>query len=177
MKQPCWWTPFALAMSLPLVATASESERAVAEIQALQQQQADAWNAHDARAYAALFVEDGDVVNVMGWWWRGRAEIERNLRQAFVHTFAASRLEIVDTTVRVLHGELAIAHVRWTMDGARAPPGAPEPPRQGIQLQVVRREAGQWRIVSFQNTNSLPEMAFPASPSRTDDAAPPPSRR
>jgi uncharacterized protein (TIGR02246 family) len=170
MKQLCSSTLFALAVSLPLLAAASEPDRAGADIRALQQRQADAWNAHDARAYASLFVEDGDVVNVMGWWWRGRAEIERNLRQAFVHTFAASRLGIVDTTVRVLDGELAIAHVRWTMDGARAPPGAPEPPRQGIQLQVLRREAGQWRIVSFQNTNSLPEAAFPATPSRAADA-------
>lgn len=154
---------YALAVCLAPLAAAGEPEPAIAEIRVLQQRQADAWNAHDARAYASLFVEDGDVVNVMGWWWRGRTEIERNLRQAFAYTFAGSRLTIKETTVRMLQADLAVAHVRWTMDGARVPPGAAAPPREGIQLQVLRREAGAWRIVSFQNTNRLPEAAFPAA--------------
>jgi uncharacterized protein (TIGR02246 family) len=168
----------ALALTLAVVVmfvapdARAESAATRAEIRALQQRQADAWNAHDARAYAALFVEDGDVVNVLGWWWRGRAEIERNLRQAFAVTFAQSRLTITETAVRELGADLAVAHVRWSMAGAKAPPGAAEPPSQGIQLQVLRREAGQWRIVSFQNTNSVPEAAFPAAPPPSGAAEP-----
>ena len=50
-------------------------------------------------------------------------------------------------------------------DGAKAPPGAPQPPRDGIQLQALRKELGRWQIVSFQNTNSVPEMPFPKGPS------------
>jgi len=35
-----------------------------------------AWNAHDMSRFAACFAEDADFVNVRGWWWRGRGEIE-----------------------------------------------------------------------------------------------------
>jgi len=40
--------------------------------------------------------------------------------------------------------DIAIAHVRWTMEGARTPPPIPEP-RQGIQIQVLHRRGGAWR--------------------------------
>jgi len=35
----------------------------VAAIRDVESRQAEAWNRHDAKAYAALFTEDGDVVN------------------------------------------------------------------------------------------------------------------
>ena len=106
---------------------------------------------------------DGDVVNVVGWWWRGRAEIENKLKAAFAFVFRDSKLTIADVQVRFLSPELAIAHVRWTMEGAKTPPGIPEP-RQGIQTQVLSKQAGSWLIAAFHNTNSLPETPFPQTP-------------
>jgi uncharacterized protein (TIGR02246 family) len=134
-----------------------------AAIRQLQERQADAWNRHDAAAYAKLFTADGDVVNVLGWWWRGRSEIESKLAPAFASVFRDSKLTIADVHVRFLSPAVAIAHVRWTMEGAKAPPGGPAP-REGIQLQVLTRQSDGWFIASFQNTNSVPEMPFPASP-------------
>jgi uncharacterized protein (TIGR02246 family) len=130
-------------------------------IRRLQAQQEDAWNRHDAVTYAALFTDDGDVVNVVGWWWKGRPEIERQLTAAYAVVFRQSRLTIGDVEVRFLAPDIAIAHVRWTMEGARTPPSIPEP-RQGIQLQVLHKRGNVWRIAAFQNTNSLPETPFPA---------------
>jgi uncharacterized protein (TIGR02246 family) len=152
---------------LPLESNAQEADRAA--IRDLQATQADAWNRHDAAAYSELFEQDGDVVNVMGWLWRGRDEISRKLTGAFAHVFRESKLTITDVDVRFLDPKLAVAHVRWTMEGAKPPPGAPEPPRQGIQLQVLRKNGDRWRILSFQNTNTLPEAEFPKGP-------PPPPR-
>lgn len=139
-------------------------EADAAAIRALQARQADAWNRHDAEAYADLFTKDGDVVNVLGWWWQGRDEIRRKLSDAFAFVFRDSRLTITDVHVRFLDPKIAVAHVRWTMEGAKAPPGAPDPPRQGIQLQVLTKEGEGWRIASFQNTNSVPETGFPKGP-------------
>jgi uncharacterized protein (TIGR02246 family) len=131
-----------------------------AAIRELQTRQQDAWNRHDAKAYADLFTEDGDVVNVVGWWWRGRGEIEKKLTEAFAFVFRESALTVTDVHVRFLTPEIAVAHVRWTLTGARTPPQIPEP-RQGIQLQVLRKEGGKWLITSFQNTNSVSEAPFP----------------
>ena len=128
--------------------------------------QADTWNRHDAKGYAALFAEDGDCVNVVGWWWKGRAEIENKLSRAFQFVFRDSTLKIEDVEVRFLSPQIAVAHVRWTMSGAKTPPNIPEP-RAGIQTLTFQKQAGKWLIVAFQNTNSIPETPFPSGPPTT----------
>ncbi len=133
------------------------------EIRNVETQQGEAWNRHDAKAYASLFTDDGDCVNVVGWWWKGRVEIEKKLTDAYAFVFRESVLTIKDVDVRFLAPEVAIAHVRWTMVGARTPKGIPEP-QQGIQTQLLQKQAGKWLIAAFQNTNALPEMPFPKGP-------------
>ena len=152
---------FAVGIVAASPTTAQVSDEAA--ISQLQSRQADAWNRRDAAAYARLFTADGDVVNVLGWWWQGRAEIERKLTAAFAFVFRESKLAITDVQVRALSPTVAVAHVRWTMTGARTPPGMPEP-REGIQLQVLTKQNNEWLIASFQNTNSVPEVAFPTAP-------------
>jgi uncharacterized protein (TIGR02246 family) len=141
-------------------AAASDDETGIRQVQI---SQADAWNRHDATAYAALFAEDGDCVNVVGWWWKGRAQIENKLKAAFAFVFHESQLTVTDTSVRFLSPTIAIAHVSWTMTGAKAPPGIPEP-RQGIEIQVLQKKSGHWLIQAFQNTNGVPETPFPLGP-------------
>jgi uncharacterized protein (TIGR02246 family) len=146
----------------PNVTSAHETEEAASR--ELQARQAHAWNAHDATAYDDLFTADGDVLNVLGWWLRDRAEIERKLSEAFAYVFRESVLTVTEVDVRLLDANFAVAHVRWTLEGAQAPPGAPQPPRQGIQLQVLRKTQDGWRIATFQNTNIVPEAPFPKGP-------------
>ena len=134
-----------------------------AEIRSVAMRQGETWSRHDAKAYAALFTEDCDVVNVAGWWWKGRAELEQKLTAAFKFVFKDSKLTITDVESRFLQPDIAVAHARWTMTGARTPPGIPEP-KEGIQTLVFTRTGGQWLISAFQNTPSMPERPFPAGP-------------
>jgi uncharacterized protein (TIGR02246 family) len=64
--------------------------------------------------------------------------------------------------VRFLARDVAVAHVRWSMEGSKTPPGIPEP-RRGIQIQVLQKRDRAWRIAAFQNTSSLPETPFPTA--------------
>lgn len=156
-----WLLPLAFATLSGITAAASaDDESAIRQVQTLQ---ADAWNKHDAKAYAALFTEDGDCVNVVGWWWKGRAQIESRLAAAFAFVFHESQLTVTDTAVHFLSPTIAVAHVSWTMTGAKVPPGMPEP-RIGIEIQVLQKKSGHWLIESFQNTNAIPERPFPAGP-------------
>lgn len=150
-----------LHVSAQAAAPGNEDETAIRQ---LQNDQAAAWNAHDANAYADLFTPDGDVVNVLGWRWEGQQEIRDKLKAAYTVVFRHSVLKIEDVQVRVLSPDIAIAHVRWTMEGAMKPPGAAAAPDHGIQLQVLTKGKSGWRIASFQNTNSVPEHPFPTSP-------------
>jgi len=147
-----------LAMGFSVAAVAQQQDdAAIRQVQVLQ---AAAWNRHDARAYANLFAEDGDAVNVVGWWWRGRPEIERKIGEGFEFVFAQSTLTITDVDVRFLSPNMALAHVRWTMVGAKTPPNMPEP-REGIQLQILTKQTSGWLIASFQNTNSVTVTPLP----------------
>src|SRR5215467_9273415 len=149
-----------LAMGFSIPAAAQEDAAAIRQLQVLQ---AAAWNQHDARAYANLFAEDGDAVNIVGSWWRGRPEIERKVREGFESVFAKSTLTITDVDVRFLGPSMAVAHVRWTMVGAKTPPNIPEP-REGIQLQILTKQPTGWLITSFQNTNSVNATPLPKGP-------------
>jgi len=99
-------------------------------------------------------------VNVVGWWWKGRADIEKKLTDAYICVFKESTLTITGVDIRLLSPEFAVAHVRWTMTGTRTPAELPVP-RQGIQTHFWQKRNGRWLIAAFQNTNSLPEMLFP----------------
>lgn len=151
---------FSACMALPLCAAArTTDESAIRELAGARQQQA--WNQHDAHAYAALFAEDGDVVNVVAWWWMGRAEIETNLTRMFANIFRESTLTFTQVDVRFLTPDLAIAHARWTMAGAHMPPGLPEP-REGLQTLTMQKRNGKWLIAAFHNTNYVPPPATSA---------------
>ena len=103
------------------MSAAGEPQGDEAAIRDVEARRALAWNRHDASAYAALFTRDADVVNVLGWWWRGRSEIEAKLTDAFVWVFRDSTLTIDDVHVRSLDPSTSIVHVRWTLDGAKTP--------------------------------------------------------
>ena len=129
-----------------------------------QTEQENAWNKHDAKAYANLFTEDGDCVNIVGWWWKGRHEIEQKLSAAYKFVFAQSVLKINDVDVRFLSDDIAVAHVHWTLTGAKTPGAIPKP-QVGLQTHVLQKQAdGRWLIAVFQNTNSIPEFPFPQGP-------------
>jgi uncharacterized protein (TIGR02246 family) len=163
MFRPIVKLVFALMIIVSIAAITSAQNRDEAQIRAVQERQAAAWNQHDATAYANLFTEDGEVINVVGWWWKGRSEIEAKLKAAFTFAFKTSILTITDVDVRFVKPDVAIAHVQWTMTGARTPPGVPEP-KQGIEIQVLKKQQGKWLILSFQNTTSIPEVPFPLGP-------------
>jgi uncharacterized protein (TIGR02246 family) len=158
------------AVSLPRVAFCDSREQDKIEIRNVEAQQQEAWNRHDAKAYASLFTEEGDCVNVVGWWWKGRAEIEKKLTAAYAFVFRESVLTITDVDVKFLAPEMAIAHVRWSMVGARTPEALPKP-QQGIQTQLLQKQADKWLIAAFQNTNALPEIPFPQGPSASEPKA------
>jgi uncharacterized protein (TIGR02246 family) len=148
-----------------------------AAIRNIQTAQEVAWNAHDAHAFAQLFAEDADAVTLFGWQWTGRAEIEQKLGRAFAYVFATSRLHIDDVRIRALSPDLALAHVTWSMTGARNPDGSDgNAPRSGIETQLLQRSAGEWRILSFQNTAATPEHPFPTNASAEQVKAAQPRR-
>ena len=123
-----------------------------------------AWNRHDMKAWANLFAEDADFVNVAGWWWKGRAEIEQKHAGAHAFLFRESTLTIDEVHTRFLTPEIAVVHVLWSLAGHKNPDGTPGQPRKGVFTQVLQKQNGKWLIAAAQNTDSRPEVPMPAGP-------------
>ncbi|HSD97394.1 MAG TPA: SgcJ/EcaC family oxidoreductase [Sulfuricaulis sp.] len=114
---------------------------------------AAAWNRHDMEAFAQLFAADAEFVNVVGLWWKGRAEIRQAHEATHASMFKNSRLTILDTSVRFPLPQLAIARSRWRLEGHVGPDGQALPPRTGILLNVLTVDDGSWAIIDSQNTD------------------------
>jgi uncharacterized protein (TIGR02246 family) len=115
-----------------------------------------AWNSHDMSRFAACFAEDADFVNVRGWWWRGRGEIERN--HALIHDtiFSDSNMELEPASTKEIATNVVVAHVKWRMVGHElgGPQQTPEP-RAGIWTWVIRDRDGRPEIVASHNTDTM----------------------
>jgi len=120
-----------------------------------------AWNRHDMAALAALFAEDADFVNVVGMWWRSRAEIEAAHAATHATIFKGSRLEGDIAKVTRLGRGIAGLHMTWTLTGQSGPDSAPAGPRQGILLLVLTEAPDGWRIRIAQNTDIVPGALAP----------------
>jgi uncharacterized protein (TIGR02246 family) len=115
-----------------------------------------AWNAHDMSRFAACFAEDADFVNVRGWWWRGRGEIE--LTHALLHEtmFSDSFVELERAATKEVGAGVVVMHVKWRMVGhERGGPHETSDPRTGIWSWVIRDREGRPEIVSSHNTDTM----------------------
>ena len=112
-----------------------------------------AWNSHDMKAFAGLFAEDADFVNVIGMWWRGRAEIQAKHEESHPTRFKATTVTSTGISVRLLRADIAVLHSSWELTGLVDAEGKPAPPRRGIMQIVAVKQAEGWRIVAAQNTD------------------------
>lgn len=116
-----------------------------------------AWNSHDIARFGACFDDDADFVNVRGSWMRGRAEIEERHAHSHAAHFRNSTMRCELAAFKVVAPGVAVAHVRWELDGhdASGPRGTTET-RRGIWTWTLSDVQGHPRIVAAQNTDELP---------------------
>jgi len=116
---------------------------------ALYHQLIDGWNQQNSAAFAALFVEDGEVIGFDGSQHTGRTEIAATIGQIFAHHRTPTYVTKIKS-VRFLHAGTAILRAVAGM----IPPGRTElePQLNTWQTLIAAKQAGQWLIVLFQNT-------------------------
>jgi uncharacterized protein (TIGR02246 family) len=127
----------------------------------LYQQLLDGWNQGSGAAFAAAFMEDGDLVAFDGTHFKGRREIAPFHQELFDKWLKGTRLVGKVKSVRFLTPDVAVMHCigSTVMRGE----SEPSPERDSIQTLVVTRQNDEWRIAAFQNTRIRPIGRNPLS--------------
>lgn len=113
----------------------------------------DAWNHHDAHAFAMTFTEDADFTNVAGMHGHGRANVETFHARIFATRFKKSHQTGQIRSIRFLTPHLAAVDVEWQMTGAIFADGRTQPERRGLLNWVMAKQSdGSWLIEVFHNT-------------------------
>jgi len=121
----------------------------------------DDWNRHDMKSLGSLFAEDAQFVNVIGLWWHGRAEIQKEHEALHATRMRTSHLVNDETLVHLLGPDAAVLLTRWQLTGDTGIDGVTLPVRRGIMSLVAIRAGSHWQIASAQNTDIIPLPNLP----------------
>jgi len=154
-----------MSLTLAQGSSAAPSDAAAQDaVKTVVQNIVDAWNRHDMDAFANLFSEDADFVNVRGVRWIGRGEIKKAHAAAHATIFSKSQLSVVgEISVRFLKPDVAVARSITEVKGQVDNAGGTLPPRDALLTLVLVRQDAKWTIVVAQNTNIDPAV-LPAKP-------------
>ena len=118
----------------------------------------EAWNTHDAKAYADLFAANADFTNVFGQTFNGNEAIEAQHATIFATMFKDSRITSMHSSVRLIDQIFAAVDVVWTMSGAVDMKGNSWAERKGLMNLIMKFENDAWSILVMHNME-LPAMS------------------
>ncbi len=159
-------TGLTIALALPLTARGqTKGETDQPAIVAVIDRFVDAWNRHDAKAFAAVFAEDADFTNVRGEGASGRSKIEEFHAPMFASIFKNSHQSYSAIKTRFIRPDVAAVDVHWEMTGATDAQGNPRPDRRGLLSFTMEKNSDQWQIVVMHNLDltALPPSILPNS--------------
>ncbi len=123
-------------------------------IRAIHREMVEAWNAGDAAAFISSFADDADFVAFEGTHLKGREEMISFHREIFATVVRGSRIAGDVTFVRFVNAREAVMHSRisYAPDAGSAELDS----RASMQLTVVSKREGKWRIEALMNARHVP---------------------
>ena len=120
-----------------------------------------AFNLHDAKSFAALFLPDAEFTNIVGATAKGRKAIEDFHAPMFegkpgFFSFKNSTLKNEVPKISVIKPDVASVDVLWTMDKCLLPDGSELKNRRGLVTLLMVKENGEWGIAIMHNAELPP---------------------
>lgn len=112
------------------------------------------WNNGDSVAWSRLFADDADFIHILGGHFYGREAIEQGHRLIFDTVYKGSVNNLQVEKIRFVGSDAAIVFAFGTLKVNN--PAMPAHLYARPTL-IAQRRAGQWEIVTFQNTLVTPE--------------------
>jgi len=142
-----------------------ETDGDASAVQGLLNEYEAAWAASDAERMFAFATDDIEWVNIMGMYWRGKAEVIATHHAILTTRYRGVPMTLVGVeSLRSLGSEVLIAVVRWTVGGFTAPGGREIPETDDRMTMAFRRTSDGLRLAQVSNVeiNAAAAAADPA---------------
>ncbi len=103
-----------------------------------------AWNKDDTQAMAAIWAEDGSLINPFGAAAKGRSEIEKIFVDEHTHAFKGTTYTTSDVKVQWLTPDVAVADLTGNISGVHGSDGSAAPDFPHHVVWVFVKKDGQW---------------------------------
>jgi uncharacterized protein (TIGR02246 family) len=120
-----------------------------------------AWNAGDSMAYADVYTEDADFINIRGQVFAGKAAVQQQHARIFAGPFKNSVIRIVVRKFTLLSDHAAVVDTDQKVSFFKSlPPGIVETAKETLvthfKYLAIRQSDGSWKFAAGQNTSQLP---------------------
>jgi len=123
------------------------------------------WNKGDAVGYSRDFSAAGTFTNIRGQFFTGYPGYLRQHQVIFQGIFKNTTLKQDVVSLKFVRPDVAIIETVTTVNGAQqSPVGVTRDDKGRIRtrlLQVVAKEGGVWKIVTYHNVDVKPTIPFP----------------
>ena len=145
------WSTAAVAQSSQQSAQQTQHEAAIRENV---RKMKEGWNSKNATLFAEPFAEDCDGVAIGGFVVKGRAPLEAVHWQMFKGDFKDSIIALNVRQLRFVRADVALVQIDNTNTFKQGSQVKHE--YKSVITLMMTKEAGQWKIASFQNTIAEP---------------------
>jgi uncharacterized protein (TIGR02246 family) len=130
----------------------------------------NAWNVGDAKAYSQYFAVDGTFTNVLGLFYTGHQNFLLRHEQIFKGVFACTKFKQEVVSVKFVNPYVAIVETLTSISGfsEAGPPKGTTLDENGCLLtrllQVMIKNGDDWKIAAYHNVDIKTGVPVPAKP-------------
>jgi uncharacterized protein (TIGR02246 family) len=143
---------------------AAQSPADEAAIRKIVQNEIDTWNKGDAVGYSRDFATNGTFTNIRGQFFTGYDGFLKQHQVIFDGIFKNTTLNQRVVSLKFVRPDVAIVETVTAVSGLAQPPtGVALDDKRRIRtrlLQIVARDNGVWKIVTYHNTDVKPGIPF-----------------
>ena len=122
-----------------------------------------AWNAHDPKKMAAVWAEDGDLINPFGQSAHGRADIEKFFEKEQTTVMKGTTYKLESMSVRELEPNVAAADWDSVVTGMTDASGNAMPPFKHHVFVVFVKKGGHWHTAAARAFENKTPPSAPAA--------------
>lgn len=156
-----------LAIGLLTAQLGAQAAPDEAAIRGIIQDEIAAWNQGDAVAYSRHFAADGTFTNITGQFFSGYDAFLKQHAVIFEGRFKQTRLQQDIVSLKFVRPDVAVVEVLTAVSGvvsAQLAQGTSADAGGRLRtrlLQVVVKQGGEWKVVSYHNVDVKPGIPLP----------------